>query len=93
LSKRPYRVSVLGGGRKSFTNLDSAVAFAASQARASWAQQDWTVWDVSQPDGEPKWIGGALNPRHGLGVCVRIVSVDGVAVDPFAPAEYIDLRR
>lgn len=74
--KRPYRVSKIGGGKRAFAKLESAVAFAASQARASWAQQPWSVWDTSQTNPvEPFW---------NWGVCVRLVSVDGSAWDPNA---------
>jgi hypothetical protein len=92
MAKLPYRVAKLGGGRRSFAKLESAIAFAASQSRASWAQEDWSVWDTSVDNGEPKYFfGGAPNPIHGLGTCVRLVAADGTNWDPYyATPEVID---
>lgn len=87
---RPYKVSKLGGGSRRFTHLDKAVTFARTQARASWALEDWSVWDTSRPSADPTWDGGT---------CVRMVPADGPAYDPFArpltvtlaPGEYSPL--
>lgn len=85
MTTRPYKVSALGGGRKSFANLDNAVAFAATQANASWAQEDWSVWDTSQVN--------EFDPTWKLGTCVRMVAADGTAWDPNAPVTYVDLSK
>lgn len=86
MTTRPYKVSVLGGGTRRFASLDNAVAFARKQSAASWAQEDWSVWDTTVPTDEPRWMNGVPNPRHNLGICVRMVSADGIAWDPFARA-------
>lgn len=67
-----YRVSILGGGKRRFSDLDRAVKFAQKQSAASWAQEDWTVWDLQHDSGEP--------------TCVLLVAADGTAWDPFAKA-------
>jgi hypothetical protein len=45
-NQRPFRVAALGAPRRRyFKSLDAAVAFARSQARQSWNDDWWTVWD------------------------------------------------
>lgn len=84
MASRPYKVSVLGGGSRRFAILDNAVAFAREQAAASWAQEDWSVWDTSRPnDFDPTWTSG---------VCVRMVTADGMIWDPSIPIRVVDLR-
>lgn len=42
---RPYRVAVLGGGHRYFSNRQGAIEFARTQAVQSWNDETWTVWD------------------------------------------------
>lgn len=51
MSARPYKVRPLGGGkRRSFATIDAAVRFAHKQSVASWAREDWTVWEDGKED-------------------------------------------
>jgi len=47
MATKSYYVSAFGGGRRYFVHLNAALRFAKAQARASWSQQDWSVWDAT----------------------------------------------